>query len=145
MTRGVLRAADDRSKARGDAWGTPSALFRRLDEEFRFTVDGAAIEENAKLPRFWSPKEDGLAQDWTGERVWVNPPFSQIGPWVKKAAERRAAVAVLLVPSRTGTGWWHEHGQHADEIRWIKGRVRFAGAFGNFPEDCCLLVFEGAP
>lgn len=28
---------------------------------------------------------NGLDQDWTGERIWCNPPFSDIAPWIRKA------------------------------------------------------------
>lgn len=127
-----------------DEWGTPKALFAKLHAEFRFTVDSCALQHNTKLERFWSPLEDGLRQSWVGERVWCNPPYSRIVPWVAKAAKREAEVAVLLLPSRTGTEWWHAHGQHADEIRWIRGRVRFERPqrAGGAPEDSVVLVYR---
>lgn len=140
---GGLCLVDARPPRYGDTWGTPREVFAALHAEFRFTVDVAALARNAKLPRYWSPVEDGLRRSWAGERVWCNPPYSRIEPWARKAAERAAEVAVLLVPSRTGTAWWHEHGQHADEIRWLRGRLTFEGAKSSFPEDCVLLVWRG--
>lgn len=68
---------DDRALPPGD--------FAPLQARFAFTVDAAASEDNAKLPRFWTKATDGLSQDWRGERVYCNPPYSSIEPWVEKA------------------------------------------------------------
>lgn len=87
-----------------DEYSTPQWLFETLDREFHFTLDAAAVPENAKCERYFTPDQDGLSQSWAGERVWCNPPFSrhEIGKWVKKAFEesRKGATVVMLVPSR---------------------------------------------
>jgi len=111
-------------------WETPPWLFELLHEEFRFDVDAAASPENAKLPRFWTAADDGLAQSWTGLRVWCNPPYGgQVGAWVRAARQKVRAgtcpLAVLLVPVRTETRWWHEEAMNASEIRFVRGRVHF--------------------
>lgn len=111
--------------ARRTDWGTPPWLFQRLDREFRFTVDAAASPENAKCRRFWTLEEDGLAQDWTDEVVFCNPPYGAgVGRWVRKAAMGRG-VAVLIVPTRTESRWWCEWALHASELRFVRGRVHF--------------------
>lgn len=134
-----------------DTWATPPALFDAWHRVYRFTVDAAALPWNAKLPRYWTPDDDGLSQPWEKERVWCNPPYSRgsIEPWVEKAAARRADLAALLVPVRTGTDWWHTHGRHADRIHWLRGRVRFepppgvaARAASTSPEDSVILVWK---
>lgn len=51
-------------------WGTPQALFDKLNAEFCFTVDAAALPSNAKCSRFWSPEEDGLRQNWGGVKKY---------------------------------------------------------------------------
>lgn len=146
--RSAKRTAPGEAAAR-DTWATPPALFAAYHAIYGFTVDAAALPWNAKLPRFWSPAEDGLAQPWERERVWVNPPYSRgsIEPWIVKAASRRADVAALLVPSRTGSAWWHDHGRHADRIHWLRGRVRFEAPPGveggsSSPEDSVILVWK---
>lgn len=104
---------------------TPKALFDELDSEFGFTVDVASLATNALCERFWTPDDDGLAQDWTGERCWMNPPYSGIGPWCEKAASEKA-LTVGLLPVRTDLGWFHDHVLGAGaEVRFIRGRVRF--------------------
>ncbi|HFP1174820.1 TPA: DNA N-6-adenine-methyltransferase, partial [Escherichia coli] len=56
-----------------DDWRTPYRLFHNLHRELNFTLDGAATEHDALLPRF---TDDIHNQSWVGERVFCNPPFS---------------------------------------------------------------------
>lgn len=99
---GAEASVDDRALTPDD--------FSAFNRRFRFTVDAAATPENAKLRRFWTKAENGLLQPWAGERVYCNPPYSDIAPWVRKAwSERIAELAVLLLPAnRTEQGWWQE-------------------------------------
>lgn len=109
-------------------WETPSTLFNYLDREFDFTLDPAAKPYNAKCEKFYTPEENGLEQSWRGERVFCNPPYGDVlGDWVEKCwrERNRAEVIVLLIPSRTDTRYWHDYVMDADEIRFIKGRVKF--------------------
>jgi DNA N-6-adenine-methyltransferase (Dam)/AT hook motif len=59
-----------------DVWSTPQDFFDHLDAEFHFTLDVCATAENAKCPRYFSPEQDGLAQDWGTAIVWMNCPYS---------------------------------------------------------------------
>jgi phage N-6-adenine-methyltransferase len=103
--RGPLDHVDDRR--------TPPELFDALHAEFGFTLDAAASAENAKLPRFYDYQANGLAQSWKGERVWCNPPYSSVGPWVEKAwAEMRDGcelVVMILPANRTEQRFWQDH------------------------------------
>ncbi len=134
---------------------TPPELFAALNARFRFTVDAAAIASNAKLPRYWTPEDDGLAQDWIGDRVWCNPPFSNLEPWVRKAASACAEVTVLLLPAnRTELGWWQEFiepNRDRDRgltVEFLPGRLRFGlGGIGPLPNTrppfgCCLVIWD---
>ena len=49
-----------------DLWATPRKVFEALDAEFHFDLDPCAVPENAKCARFFTPEQDGLAQDWGG-------------------------------------------------------------------------------
>ena len=126
-----------------DARETPDDFFARLDAEFHFTFDAAASPENAKCQRFLTPKEDGLSVAWTGEVVWLNPPYSQLGRWMIKAHQewQAGATVVCLVPAATDTQWWHTVTLDA-EIRFIKGRIRFKGTKGNAPFPSALVIFR---
>ena len=84
-----------------DEWETPAWLFNALDAEFAFTLDGAAKETNAKCGRY-STVEKPIP--WIGERVFCNPPYSNIESFVRLAFD--AELAVLLLPVRTDSDWF---------------------------------------
>lgn len=98
------------SKRHVDDRALPQADFEILNQRFRFSIDAAASAENAKCKRFWTEETDGLSQSWAGERVYCNPPYSSIEPWVQKAwMERLAQIIVMLLPAnRTEQRWWQE-------------------------------------
>lgn len=114
----------------GDEWRTPRWLFDRLHCEFAFDTDAAATAENALCPNYWTKEEDGLIQSWAGYRVYCNPPYSDIGPWVAKAWTATqlggCTLAVLLVPARVQMEWFHDYCTvPACEVRFLAERVRF--------------------
>ena len=125
---------------------TPDEVFRQLDEEFHFTLDPCATSENAKCPTYFTPEIDGLKQKWFG-RVFMNPPYGrEIGKWMKKAYEEckikgNCELVVCLIPSRTDTRWWHDYVMKADEIRFIKGRLKFDGK-NSAPFPSCIVIFR---
>ncbi len=140
-----------------DDRGTDPLLFAVLNARFRFTVDAAASRSNAKLSRFWTKTDDGLLKRWDDERIWCNPPFSDIRPWIKKAwDEQDAELVVMLLPAnRTEQRWWQDlvepHRDRGDRlsVEFLPGRPRFVqqpgitAAKGDRPPfGCCLLIWE---
>lgn len=108
-----------------DDWETPQGFFDLLDREFGFTIDACAAPHNAKCDRYWTREQDALVQDWSGERVWCNPSYArETGRFVEKAALREADLSVLLIQVRTSGPWWVQ-APDADELRFVKGRVKF--------------------
>lgn len=116
-----------------DDRGTPPDLFAWCVARWgAFTVDVAAAAHNRKVERFYSKDDNGLSKDWDGERVWCNPPFSDLGPWCEKAWESRADIVVMLLPAnRTEQPWWHrsiepyrDQGGRLSTI-FLPGRRRF--------------------
>lgn len=125
-------------------WSTPQDFFDKLDEEFNFDLDACAIPENAKCRRFYSPSDDGLAQEWSGT-VWCNPPYGrEIGKWIKKASESNATV-VMLLPARTDTRWFHDYIYGKTEIRFVKGRLKFGQTGNSAPFPSMIVVFRKNP
>jgi len=122
------------SKA-SDEWSTPQWLFDMLDREFHFDCDAAATKENAKVAACFEDLDSvpTLEFDWymkgAWERFWLNPPYSKIGEFMKKAYEEslKGAVVVCLIPSRTDTRYFHDYVMKAQEIRFVKGRLKFYG------------------
>lgn len=113
-------------------WRTPDALFRDLDAEFHFTLDVCADPSNAKCRRYFSEVDEAFWQTWAPERCWMNPPYGRgIAKWIQRAAAEAhsGALVVALLPARTDTIWWHNYVLvHADEVRYIRGRLSFDDA-----------------
>ena len=130
--------------SKNQTWQTPRYVFDPLHSEFDFTVDAAASHDNAMLPRYWTEESDGLLQDWTGERVWCNPPYNKYQiPFAMKGAECKADIAVFLLPVRTSTKLWHTYiFPIASDIRFIKGAITFVGAKSSAPFDSAVVIFE---
>src|SRR5262245_30779473 len=61
-----------------DLWSTPREFFAELDATYHFTLDPCALPENATCATYFTPEQDGLAQDWGQDTVFCNPPYSQV-------------------------------------------------------------------
>lgn len=125
-------------------WPTPQDFFDRCHAEFGFTLDPCSTHENAKCPKHYTLEDDGLAQDWGRERVWMNPPYGrEIGRWMRKAYEssQAGALVVCLVPARTDTHWWHEWAMKG-EIRYVRGRLKFGGHINSAPFPSALVIMR---
>ncbi len=111
---------------------TPHDLKEALYAEFDLNFDPCPIGGT-----------EGLTLPWGGNRVFCNPPYGRgIGDWLRKA--READVAVYLLPARTDTKWWHEYAMQADEIRFLRGRLRFPPATNSAPFPSVILIYLGA-
>lgn len=97
--RGVEDSIDDRE--------TAPCVWIPLHAEFDFTIDVAASHANAKVQRYCTlaggQLGNGLEVSWAAERVWCNPPFSRLRPWIEKAwDERNAELVCILLPNNRG-------------------------------------------
>lgn len=109
--------------------------------------------------------------------VWLNPPYRRderaclascrkqkckrrgwcaimgrpgTGYFVKKAYEESllGVTTVCLLPSRTGTWWWHELVEPIrlstpTDVRFIRGRLHFGEADAGAPFDSVIVIFRG--
>ena len=130
-------------------WATPQDFFDKLNEEFYFTLDPCADDLNHKCKKYYTEEQDGLQQDWSGEKVFCNPPYGRDVPkWVKKCYDEThtgdCLLAVMLLHARTDTRWFHDYIYHkADEVRFVKGRLKFGGQTTNAPFPSMVVVFWG--
>lgn len=136
-------------EAKSVEWYTPMEIFKPLYDQYQFTLDVCARDiDAAMLPKFFTPEQDGLAQDWTGERCWMNPPYGRgIDKWVAKARNHNV---VALLPARTDTKWFHEHVLPYGVITFLRGRVKFInGETGQpmapAPFPCMIVRWDGEP
>jgi len=132
--------------SKSDEWYTPQKLYEELDAEFHFNLDPCATPESAKCEMYYTKEQDGLSQKWGGNRVFCNPPYSEINKWVEKAyRETREdnTLVVMLIPARTDTKFFHNYIYGRSEVRFIKGRVHFSGA-DRAPFPSMIVIFRGA-
>ena len=110
----VLRAKHDYS----DEWYTPPEIPKALG---RFDLDPCAgpschARRNIRRPKC------GLQVAWRG-RIWLNPPYSDIQPWLTRFLEHGNGIA--LVNARCETLWFQRLAAKADGLLMIRRRVKF--------------------
>ena len=78
---------------------------------------------------------DGLVDDWSGRLAFMNPPFSALLIWLKRAFAQWQAgnieTVVCLVPVRSDSAWFHETLSPVADIYLLQGRVRFLDSEGK--------------
>ena len=130
--------------SKSNEWRTPNDLYRRLNKEFKFTLDPCSTTLNALCFKNYTENDNGLIQDWSNETVFMNPPYGRaIGKWIKKAYEEslKGSTVVCLIPSRTDTVWWHDYCVRG-EIRFIKGRLKFSNSKTSAPFPSAIVIFK---
>lgn len=105
--------------------------------------------------RHFSPEQDSLKQNWAAlchpeeesvwcKVAWLNPPFSNITPWVKKLDEECRMLrrwTLLLVPASVGSNWYRDHVDGKSLVLFLSGRLTFVGSPAPYPKDCILACF----
>lgn len=139
-----------------DTWTTPRDFFDKLNAEFNFGLDAAALQNSTLVPDNWYGPDhpdpaarDALRIDWNhnsrGRPIWLNPPYGRvIKDWMRKASEVASGggTVVCLVPARTDTAWWHDYCINAYEIRYIRGRLKFGGQKNSAPFPSAVVVMK---
>jgi phage N-6-adenine-methyltransferase len=129
---------------------TPADFFDVLNREFGFTLDVCSTAANAKCRRFFTVRENGLAQTWVDEdgapaTCWMNPPYGDqdLTRWMAKAVAEASmgATVVCLVPARTHTSWFHTLCSKG-EVRFLRGRLRYVGTAGEAPFAQLVVIFR---
>ena len=129
-----------------DQWATPQDFFDKPDAEFHFSLDPCASEDNAKCKKYFTEDDNGLIQNWGGQRVFCNPPYGrEISKWVRKCSEESKkpnTLCVMLIPARTDTSYFHDYIYHKAEIRFIRGRLKFGGSSQGAPFPSMVVIFR---
>ena len=116
----------------------PTNLMIALDKEFHFDYNSC--------PLYGEFFEDGLVAPW-GNRVFINPPYSNPKPWVQRGYHQVALgnseLVVMLLKADTSTILFHEYIlPRAHEIRFIKGRLKYGGSNKPAPFPSMIVVFK---
>jgi phage N-6-adenine-methyltransferase len=132
--------------SKSDNWETPQEFFDKLNALYKFDVDVCATKENAKCLAYFN---SCLEKNWIeyGRSFFMNPPYGRgIGLFVRKAAieARKGCQVVCLLPARTDTVWFHEYCTGADEIFFVKGRLKFGNSKNSAPFPSMVVIFRPA-
>lgn len=128
-----------------DLWSTPQGFYERLDSEFNFTLDPCSDGANNKCDFFYTERDDGLSKDWAPHTVFMNPPYGrEIRDWIRKAYEEslKGSTVVALIPARTDTRYWHEYVMKSNEVRLVRGRIKFGDNCDSAPFPSAVVIFK---
>lgn len=129
-----------------DSWETPQWLFDFAKERYGdFSLDVCAAHGTNKCAKYYTIAENSLIQAWDTLN-WCNPPYSDIRPWVEKAAleVNLGNRTVMLLPADFSTKWFKMVWDLASEVLIINKRVSFVGASASpkFASFLCLISPE---
>ena len=137
-----------------NTWQTPKYLFDWLNQRFFwFDLDGCATAKNALTSRYiGEPGSDAddnvsIAPDFLADdifdvlldeiaercsyplRIFVNPPYSDVIPFLQQAKRLRDAghLVVMLLNNDKSTQWYQQcvHGVANEVIDLVGGRIAF--------------------
>ena len=111
---------------------TPKDIWEKLSDEFDFTCDMCASDENHLIDKYYTAENSALDKDWTDEIGYIHPLFdSKIGKFVEKAHNSKG-LFVFLLPASTHTKYFHDYFYKRDnvEIRFLRKPLK-GFRFGN--------------
>lgn len=131
----VISSADCKrlsERFNSDIWGTPLWVIEMARQVMgSVDLDPCTQPQNPTgATKFFTEEDDGLAQEWSGN-VWMNPPYSDPLPWMKKLVESvqsgsvKSAIALIKTGQlqNVGTGALI-HGSGGVMLLW-RGRLKF--------------------
>ncbi len=136
-------------------WYTPPAIIEAAREVLgNIDVDPASSDtanKTVKADMFYDKKDDGLEQEW-GEKVWLNPPYSQpqISQFcdilVEKLGAGEVKEACALVNNATETTFGQKLLGMCAAVCFPSGRIKFLdtqGAANGAPLQGQMIVYFG--
>lgn len=125
-----------------DMFQTPNGIFKQLNDIFTFTKDAACCTYNCKAENgfYYDKGFNGLVEDWKGERIFCNPPFSKKAEWIKKAHDEvlnnDCHICVMILPTNCLDSMaWHEYIEGKFDYEILKGRVSFINPETGKPQS----------
>lgn len=124
-------------------WETPDYLFELLDQRWGFTIDGAAESHNTKCERYIDPETNAFQTELSGERVFCNPPYADMMPWVERFISwSKDNVVVALVQDKTDTVWFKTLWENSVTVWFLHGRIQFKGTQTGNMHGACVFVLD---
>jgi phage N-6-adenine-methyltransferase len=140
-----------RTEQTRDDWRTPPSVLAAIEHVAgeRIAYDSFCTPENAVATPI-HPRNCMLG-DWpTDGLIFANPPYgaalAAIAAFMADQVQRNKVRLVVLVPSSTGSTWWHVLAQ-AMPVSFFLGRVQFVDPAqptvpGNSNHNSCLFYTE---
>lgn len=132
-------------KARDD-WQTPDVVIEAVLKVGNIELDPCTSYENPTgADRVFTIAENGLEMPWDVAEdavCYVNPPYSNVALWARRAACGWAGSTILLIPARTDTRYWFDSvWSFASMICFWKGRLKFKGGDSCAPFPSALALY----
>ena len=126
----------------GDKRATPWGVFARIQEEtgLIFIHDVCAEPHTTKvIGSYWTKEDDALSFSWYQKvndmaALWMNPPYSDPGPWCKKAYEesQKGLIIVGCLPDDRSANWYQDWIEDKAPLVYVPNRrISFDGQNGN--------------
>jgi transcriptional regulator with XRE-family HTH domain len=145
LAPGARRRAPERSfwgqgdKVDRDSRFTPSDFMDNIYAAFGpVDLDPCADLRSPVVARrriLLSEGGDGLVDEWSGRLAFVNPPFSNMLAWLRRAHDQwragKVGTVICLVPVRTDSAFFHDTLSVAADIFLLQGRVKFLSTQGK--------------
>ena len=142
-----------KTKMDSDTWATPPYIVEWVQSQMgwpSFDFDPCASDKTTKAPAYITLQTgDGLRDEWRGSTVWLNPPYSEQGRWLGRAAAetmKGKRVAALVLPSWDTKYWRDAVWLHAKEVWMLEGRIAFENDGVPMPGGTvksCLVIYDG--
>lgn len=130
-----------------DEWGTPDSIFRLIpsgeyfdpcpshDQPVRHArfYDGHNVSIYCREKPIRNPLFSGLEIAWSSKN-FVNPPFSDPEPWIKKGLDlffEHATQSIIVLPDFTDRKWWRRTVQPSRVPVVFIGRHKFIPLLGQ--------------
>jgi hypothetical protein len=145
MSAGHLFPCEQSGESTDDVF-TPRWIFESLG--LKFDLDVAAPPGGLPwIPaaRSYSMADDGLTAPWSG-RVWMNPPYSNASPWVRRFINHAHGIALV---GWAKSNWTCDLWASADALAIPPGLGSFKFAnksvwipvyFAAFGRECCAAL-----
>lgn len=120
-----------------NTWLTPPSIVESLGP---FSLDPCGYPNWKTADKLICEPEDGLSADWSGHRVWLNPPYGpHTGKWLEKLAKH--GIGTALIFARTETAMFFDHvWRSASALLFLEGRLHF-----HYPNGERAKHNSGAP
>lgn len=132
---------------------TPLSIIKLLENKYqmKFDFDPATTHDKAKefgISNYLTKEDDAVKQQWSGNYVWINPPFSLKEEFLIKAREyltiNPLAMIFILLPNSFASQLFQKHILGRAKIHLFNKRIVFETEgetkYNRPPFDSCVCL-----